>query len=349
PSENISLLLGRSQSSSPSTASTSTSSRPVFSGNQQLALVQNIALGGSQLLVQANRPVYYTVGWEGQRYRITIRGAQASSTIREPQTGPGSALSEIELRQDGPNLNILLTPSSGVRMGAVSRVDAQTVILGLTRLGTTATIPTVPSQPQLPPPGNSGFQQPTLSRPNSRRIVVIDPGHGGPDVGAVGIGGLRETNVVLPISLEVARLLQQQGLQVYLTRTDESRDVDLPPRVALAEQVRADVFVSIHANAISLSRPDINGAETYYAPGSTTGAELAQVILNSIIRNVNIPSRGVHSARFYVIRKTSMPATLVETGFVTGAQDAPKLGDPTFQRQMAAAITQGIIEFLNRR
>jgi N-acetylmuramoyl-L-alanine amidase len=119
--------------------------------------------------------------------------------------------------------------------------------------------------------------------------------------------------------------------------------------VALAEQVRADAFVSIHANSISLSRPDINGAETYYAPGSASGAQLAKVILNSIVQNVNISSRGVRSARFYVIRKTSMPATLIETGFVTGAQDAPKLGDPTFQRQMAAAIAQGIIEFLNSR
>jgi N-acetylmuramoyl-L-alanine amidase len=168
-------------------------------------------------------------------------------------------------------------------------------------------------------------------------------------VGAVGIGGLRETNVVLPIGLEVVRLLQQQGLQVYVTRTDESREVDLPPRVALAEQVRADVFVSIHANAINLTRTDINGTEVYYAPGSDSGAQLSRYILDSIVRNVNMPNRGVRAARFYVIRRTSMPATLVETGFVTGAQDAPKLGDPQFQRQMAAAIAQGIIAFLNSR
>jgi N-acetylmuramoyl-L-alanine amidase len=136
---------------------------------------------------------------------------------------------------------------------------------------------------------------------------------------------------------------------VYLTRSDESREVDLPPRVALAKQVRADVFVSIHANSINLSRPDINGAEAYYAPGSAAGAELSRIILNSITRSVNIPSRGVRSARFYVVRNTPMPATLIETGFVTGAEDAPKLRDPNFQRQMAAAIAQGIIEFLNQR
>jgi N-acetylmuramoyl-L-alanine amidase len=154
---------------------------------------------------------------------------------------------------------------------------------------------------------------------------------------------------VLPISLEVVRLLQQQGLQVYLTRSDESREVDLPPRVALAERVRADVFVSIHANSINLSRQDINGVETYYAPGAVAGAQLGKTILNSILRSVNISSRGMHPARFYVIRKTSMPSTLIETGFVTGAEDAPKLGDPNFQKQMAAAIAQGIIEYLNTR
>ncbi|MGB8700908.1 MAG: N-acetylmuramoyl-L-alanine amidase [Thermosynechococcaceae cyanobacterium] len=341
PTRNISLISGK-----PTTTGSSQPTPDPGNGSRSLATLQNLALGGSQLLIQTDRPAYYTTGWEGTRYRITLRDAQLSR-LRVPRPAAGSPLSDLSLRQDGQNVSILATPASGVRVGTIGRVDNQTLVVNLTRLGTT-TNPIF--QQSLPSPSNaSTFAQPTLSQPNGRRIVVIDPGHGGPDVGAIGIGGLRETNIVLPMSLEVARLLQQQGLQVYLTRTDESRDVDLPPRVALAQQVRADVFVSIHANSINMSRPDINGAETYYAPGSASGAELAKTILNSITRSVNIRSRGVHSARFYVIRHTTMPATLVETGFVTGAEDAPKLGDPGFQRQMAAAIAQGIIEFLNRR
>jgi N-acetylmuramoyl-L-alanine amidase len=181
---------------------------------------------------------------------------------------------------------------------------------------------------------------------SGRQVVVIDPGHGGPDPGAIGIGGVRETDVVLDIGLEVSRILQRQGVVVYLTRTDE-RDVDLPPRVSLAERVNAAVFVSIHANAISMSRPDINGLETYHAPGAYLGARLARTIHSTILSNLRIRDRGVRGARFYVIRKTSMPATLVETGFLTGQEDIVNLRNPAWRKQMAQAIAQGILNFLN--
>jgi N-acetylmuramoyl-L-alanine amidase len=345
PPSTISLALGGA--TVPEAPTSNPSSLP-SGGSQNIATLQNIALGGSQLLIQADRPVYYSTAWDGPRYRITIRGAQWSTNIRSPQTGFGSAITDIALRQEGQNATILVTPTPGVRFGSISRSGSQNILLGFNRLGNSASNPSATIfQPNAL--SNTGYPSPTLSPANGRRVVVIDPGHGGTDPGAVGIGGLRETDITLPMSLEVMRLLQQQGLQVYLTRSDESREVDLPPRVALAKQVRADVFVSIHANSINLSRPDINGTETYFAPGAVAGKELAQTILNSITRSVNIPSRGLHSARFYVIRNTTMPATLVETGFVTGAEDAPKLRDPGFQRQMAAAIAQGIIEFLNRR
>lgn len=348
PSETISLLLGRAVTAA-ATSSSAFRPAPAFSGGQSLVTLQNISLGGSQLLIQADRIVSYMVGWEGPRYRITFRGAQWSPNIRGPQAGFGSAITDIALRQEGQNASILVTPAPGVRIGAMSRTGSQGIVLNLSRPGSSppATSTTIFQPNSLP--NTATLPQATLPQPNGRRVVIIDPGHGGSDPGAIGIGGLRETDITLAISQEVVRLLQQQGLQAYLTRTDESREVDLPPRVALAKQMRGDVFVSIHANSINLSRPDINGTETYFAPGAIAGKELAETILNSITRNVNIQSRGMHSARFYVIRNTPMPATLIETGFVTGAEDAPKLRDPTFQRQMAAAIAQGIIEFLNRR
>jgi N-acetylmuramoyl-L-alanine amidase len=344
PSSNVSIL-GKVQTASvvPSTASSGSFGT--------MAEVQSVALGGSQLLIRSNRAVVYTSGWEGSQYRITVQRAQAAQGLRTPQTGIGSPLSSVTLRQDGRNLSILVTPALGVRISTISRMGSQTAVLGLTRGGSNSVFSqTLPqTYPQTFPQASSVFSPPTLPNPTGRRVVVIDPGHGGTDPGAIGIGGLRETEITLHMSQEVARLLQEKGLQVYLTRSDESREVDLPPRVALAQRVRADVFVSIHANSINMSRPDINGAMAFYAPGSASGGDLSQTILNSIVRNVNIPSRGTHSARFYVVRHTSMPATLVETGFVTGAQDAPKLADPNFRRQMAAAIAQGIIEYLNRR
>ncbi|NCJ07555.1 AMIN domain-containing protein [Synechococcales cyanobacterium C] len=305
----------------------------------RVATINSIDLGGSQLLIRANQPISFTTGWERSAYRITLRSAQLAPGLQPPRVGSGSPFSRVEIRSvDAQTVNILATPTTGVRITGVQRLDAQSVVVNLARVGGTANIPT-PSTPSSAPVMSPG------SQPMGRRVVVIDPGHGGPDPGAVGIGGLRETDVVLPISLEVARLLQQQGVQVHLTRQSEV-NVELQPRVSLAERTNANVFVSIHANAISMSRPDVNGLETYHAPGSTTGNRLAQAIHNSILRRLNIRDRGVRSARFYVLRQTSMPAVLVETGFVTGAEDAPRLRDPNWQRQMAAAIAQGILDYM---
>ena len=183
--------------------------------------------------------------------------------------------------------------------------------------------------------------------PTGRYKVVIDPGHGGPDPGAVGIGGLRETDVVLDVCLQVARLLQARGVQVLMTRTTEV-DVDLPPRVVLANSSRADAFVSVHANALSLYRPDVNGIESFYFEGAGRPSRQLAAALQQQMLSISpgSPDRGVKPARFFVIRRTVMPSTLVEMGFVTGALDAPRLADATYRRRMALALATGVLNFL---
>ena len=181
--------------------------------------------------------------------------------------------------------------------------------------------------------------------PRGRYRVVIDPGHGGPDPGAVGINGLRETDVVLDVSLQVAQLLQAKGVEVLLTRTSEV-DVDLPPRVALANNNRADLFLSIHANALSLSRPDVNGIETFYFQEGRA-RRLAEAVQVQMLRiSPGSPDRGTRPGRFFVIRRTVMPSALAEMGFVTGELDSPRLADPAFRRRMAVAITTGLLNYL---
>jgi N-acetylmuramoyl-L-alanine amidase len=154
--------------------------------------------------------------------------------------------------------------------------------------------------------------------------------------------------VVLDISNQVASILQQSGVAVRMTRNDETF-VSLQGRVAYAEQARGDLFVSIHANAISLSRPDVNGLETYHAPGARAGSVLARTIHNTILRNISMGSRGVRAARFYVIRNSSMPAVLVETGFLTGAEDNPRLQSAAWRSRMAQSIAQGVLNYLAGR
>jgi N-acetylmuramoyl-L-alanine amidase len=178
--------------------------------------------------------------------------------------------------------------------------------------------------------------------PDGRQVIIIDPGHGGPDPGAIGIGGIQEKEIVLDISRQVAALLEQQGVQAVMTRTSDI-DLDLEPRVVLAEQLNASLFVSIHANAISLSRPDVNGLEVYYYD---SGESLARVMHSTILQSVNMRDRGVRRARFYVLRRTSMPAILIETGYVTGQEDAANFNNPTFRRQLAEAIVRGILNYI---
>ena len=174
-------------------------------------------------------------------------------------------------------------------------------------------------------------------------LVVIDPGHGGPDPGAIGIGGIRETDVVLEVSKIVKDLLSEKGVKVVLTRKNEV-DLDLPPRVSFANNTDADIFVSIHANASRGKRRDINGLETFYYRG-WRGRLLAKRIQQQILRvSPGSPDRGVKLGRFYVIKNTKMPAVLVEVGFLTGRLDARRLEKTTHRKRLAYAISKGILE-----
>jgi len=176
-------------------------------------------------------------------------------------------------------------------------------------------------------------------------LVVIDPGHGGPDPGAIGIGGIRETDVVLEVSKIVKNILSKKGVKVNLTRKNEV-DLDLPPRVSFANEIDADIFVSIHANASRGKRRDINGLETFFYRG-WKGRFLAKKIQKEILRvSPGSPDRGVKQGRFYVIKNTRMPAVLVEIGFLTGRLDARRLEKKAHRNRLAYAIAKGVLEYL---
>ena len=177
--------------------------------------------------------------------------------------------------------------------------------------------------------------------------VVIDPGHGGPDSGAIGIGGLRETDVVLDVSKIVSNILTKKGVKVKMTRTNEI-DLDLGPRVSMANNTKADIFVSIHANASVGKKRNINGLETFYYSG-WKGRLLAEKIQKQIIKvSPGSPDRGVRRGSYFVIKQTNMPAVLVEIGFVTGKLDGSRLSKDMHRERVAYAIARGILEYLER-
>lgn len=312
-----------------------------------LARIQSIGLSSnnSQLVVRTDRQVSYTSGWDQQSRAYWIRLASSSLAGSIPQLDENSPVSFTATQEDAETVVIWVQPRSGVEVGRVTRPNPQSLSLQLRR-ATASNQQPLSRNTNLQPLPRTTVEPGDLPRvSNSRPVVVIDPGHGGRDPGAVGIGGIQEKEIVLDISFQVTRLLEQQGVQVVMTRTDDS-EIDLQPRVSLAERVNATIFVSIHANAINMSRPDVNGIETYYFD---SGEALARTIHASMVQGTGANDRRVRQARFYVLRKSSMPSVLLEMGFVTGAEDAARLSDPAYRSVMAASIARGILLYLQQR
>jgi N-acetylmuramoyl-L-alanine amidase len=340
-------------------------------GTDQLTTIQAVNLDstGQRLTIAGNQPIVYTAGWDRSAayYKMTVQNAQLDPQLKGPLLGNNSPLLKVLLRQETPRtVAILVSPAAGVMINNPISTGPQSIALPLVQARSTppVTFPTdgtivpvpptapainipVPPAPavNIPAPPTAPGSLPAPTTPIGRSVVVIDPGHGGPDPGAVGRGGIQEKEIVLDISRQVASILAQNGVQPILTR-DRDMDLDLQPRVDIAERAKATLFVSIHANAISMSRPDVNGLEVYYYQ---SGLGLAQSIQANILRTTNIADRGVRQGRFYVIRRTSMPSVLVETGFVTGATDAANFQNPAHRRNLAQGIANGILNYLRQQ
>jgi N-acetylmuramoyl-L-alanine amidase len=181
-------------------------------------------------------------------------------------------------------------------------------------------------------------------------LVTIDPGHGGKDSGAIGLDNLREVDVILPIALRVSKILNEKGVATQLTR-DSDYFVGLDERVIMSRNAGATIFVSIHANSID-NRPDVNGLETYYYG---KGLDLADTVHRGVLERMDssrqtdiLNDRGVRSARFLVLRKSEIPAILIEVGYLTSPEESLRLADKQYRDRMADAIAYGILRYLGK-
>jgi len=184
--------------------------------------------------------------------------------------------------------------------------------------------------------------------------IVVDPGHGGPDTGAIGASGTYEKNNTLPVGLYLADLLRSSGANVILTRSsdvspagaDYTESNDLQARVQIANQNKADLFVSIHND--SFSNPDAGGTTTYYSVDSSVANKsqtLGANIQQEVVKQLGLYNRNVKSANFYVIKNTVMPAVLVELGYISNPTEEKLLGSADFQKKAALGIYRGILAY----
>ena len=176
--------------------------------------------------------------------------------------------------------------------------------------------------------------------PLTGKIIVIDPGHGGNDNGAIA-NGVREANVNLAVGLKIRDKLLATGATVILTRSSDV-SLELKDRVDIAKAIDADIFVSIHAN--SLTNPGTAGAISFYQSGRPNN--LAAAIRKSLVKESGAIDKGVRTENFYVMRENYITAALIEIGFLTNGPEALRLIDDAYQNKVAEGISRGIINYL---
>ncbi len=190
------------------------------------------------------------------------------------------------------------------------------------------------------------FQSTFGQRERQKPIVVLDPGHGGPDSGAVGINGLKEKEVVLKIAMEVVRLnkqLFQDTFEIYSTRYTDTL-ISLGNRTKLARALKADVFVSIHCN--QAIRKEAQGAEIYIKQGNNRSELLARLFVSSWSEKLGFKNRGVKSANFQVLREVShCPAVLLELCFLSNWEEAEHIKKMASISGYALSILEALTKF----
>ena len=186
---------------------------------------------------------------------------------------------------------------------------------------------------------------------NSRipvKKILLDPGHGGSDAGAVSAGGIKEKDLNLALAGFLEKELKNLGFQVAMTRNTD-KNVSLADRAEMASRCRADLLISLHHNS-SARNPDAAGMETFALKAETPeesaisrpAHRLAFLIQQEQCGLNTSPGRGVKHARFKVLRSAGCPAVLVEAGFISNPGELKKCASPEYQRLLAQAIARAV-------
>ncbi len=177
------------------------------------------------------------------------------------------------------------------------------------------------------------------------RRIVLDAGHGGKEPGAVGPGGLKEKDVNLAVTLELAKLLRQAGAEVVLTR-DKDQDMSLPDRVTFANAQNADLFLSLHHNATLEPKNQLDETQTYYKMDDAGPSyELGASIHRRLIRNLAMPKERLAPGNYFLLRYSKAPAILGEASYISHPDVERKLGQPAAIQLEAQSYFLGIADY----
>ncbi|HHU81959.1 MAG TPA: AMIN domain-containing protein [Firmicutes bacterium] len=180
--------------------------------------------------------------------------------------------------------------------------------------------------------------------PLSGKVIILDPGHGGIDAGAIGTRGTREKEINLDVALRLKKRLEEAGARVVMTREDDSY-LGLYERPAVVNRFDGVLAISLHANFHP--NPKVRGVEVFYHPGRESSRKLAEYIFTSITKATGLTGRSIKTDKEMVFpRETQMPSVLVEMGFLSNRQEEELFRKSEFREKLAAGLFLGILRYL---
>ena len=240
------------------------------------------------------------------------------------------------------NMTLSLLPQIGVKTNMkISKDDIVQVAQSLD--GKALRIMITQSNTKKTEPVISPSENKDKAKSAIKNKVVLDPGHGGTDYGAIR-EGINEKDITLDVSQRVASILKSKGYKVAMTRNEDVY-VSLEDRVNFSEKENPEIFVSIHVNSAVATEPF--GIETHYY--HEYSKELSEVIQAHLMKEIESKDRGIIKSKFYVINHTTVPAVLVEMGFLSNPDERAKIITDIRKQKTAKAIADGIIEYLKKK
>lgn len=292
----------------------------------------------------ASRSVSPRSGREEVGVKLTHAGG---STLLKLQ---GAKALRLRIQQEVDPARLVVQIPSGTLKGKLPKAKGQVEALDIREDGDSwvleARLPEGPLdiQNRLEDDGKTlvlAIQRQVLSA-SKRPLILIDPGHGGDDPGALGAAGAKESEINLAIALKLQESLQARGVNAVLTRTGDV-SLDLASRARMIDQLGAQALVSVHANSHDVA--SALGLETYYR--TPVSQPFAQQIHQVLVSDLQRPDRGVREARLFVLRHPTIPSALIEAGFISNPEEEVLLGDREYQQKAAEAIAKGIAGYLS--
>lgn len=293
-----------------------------------------------------SNPVVISVKRNASTFDVTMHNGVSGNIAGLNSQGSATGAKFV---QTGAGIRFSVPLTAGTTVECLETLNAKEIVVNVKIPKATQPKSETPKEQPLHPnvtPVQKETKKPTITIKKSDKIlagkvIVLDPGHGGSDPGAISQSKVQEKSLTISIGLLLEKLLKDNGATVYMTRSDDTY-VSLSDRTTFSNAKSPDIFVSLHINAAENS--SIHGIETHYWKDDSL--ELAKSIQKSMISKTGATNRGVIKSRFYVVRNTVAPSVLIEFGFITNPSELQRMSAKATKEKSVEAAFEGIVNYL---